>query len=302
MSQTARNARSSASTNHPTTTPEAPVSNAEQAAVSAVAESSASTQPQLELSKAGTQTAVAANEAPTASVSTPAPGKAGEEVSGKAQAGAPTVAEPKAKKKRTTPGPFNPAMRLKQAATLLAAVPTEHDSALHGDADEVTTCATALNAAKGKLGDAVATEATAEAEAAPSAAGLGLATAMVVTFLRVKVGGGKLLVRHAKKGDPVTVATALLGQLGEMKAQVPASLLADLTKAHHAAAPAIKARTEARKAVKSAKSAYTTSMRALTTAMAKLKASLDVHTANTKRAALGPPGIVSSKKEGKRAA
>lgn len=311
MPKRASHARSSASTTPPRSTPEVPVKNTvkstEQAAVSAVAESSASTQPQPEVSKPETASPnpvapVAASPAPVATPA-PTPVTAGEEVKEKADIAAPP-ADPaaKAKKKRPPPGPFNPAATLKRAATLLGQVPAEPDATLQADADEVSACATSLNAAKGKLGDAVANQATAEQEAAQSAAELELATAMVVTFVRLKVGGGKLLVRHAKKGDAFTVSSALLGQVAQMKAQVPAPLVADLTRAHHAAAPAIKVRTSARASVKQAQSAYKRCKGGLTLAMDKLKASLAIHKARAKRLELGPPEVVAAKKGAKRTA
>lgn len=109
-------------------------------------------------------------------------------------------------------------------------------------------------------------------------------------------------MRHAKKGDAFTVASALLGQVAEMKAQVPAPLVADLTRAHHAAAPAIKARTCARAAVKQVQASYKSCKRGLTVAMDKLKASLDIHKARAKRLELGPPEVVAAKKGAKRTA
>jgi hypothetical protein len=292
MNETASNVGSSASTTNRNIHKEESMNSPDVSAVSAVAGSSASTNP------ATTGPNPQAKGTPASRLP---PGNDGNpQDAGGATVNVPapqTDPPPAAKKKRKQPEPFNPAAICKRAETVVASAKGLDSEVIIADVQGVEARSAAIILVGARVAAATLQVPTTEKAVAVHDAPLDVAVALVGTALRKHGPAGAKIYRQSLRGDLYDRATALLGRIRTTKTAVALGLMHGLESAIREAGPAVKVRNAAVQELEDAKGSYRTARQDLIQAIHLLEVSLFAHHAQAKRLQLAPiPAVKGSKR------
>lgn len=280
------------------------MSSADVSAESAVAGSSASTNPSTTSPKEETVTPSpeAASAAAGSSDSTKAVPTAGKEVKAQAESGKEKVTSPQTdppateKKKGTRPEHFNPVPLLKRAAEVVERAGGLETPVILADVNEVEARAKALQQVAAHLVAARLQVPTAAASLAQHDDPLDVALSLMRTALRKHGTQGATIYREScRRGDLYAKASTLLARIREAKTAVSPGLVQGLEDATTAAEPKAMARDAARADLDQVKASYATAREELSRAMRVLRSSISAHRAEAKRLALAPMPLPTGK-------